>query len=66
VACYYWNNTDGRIIRIKEAQNLFICNTFNCAVQDNRVDTYVDNLACVFSYENMSSKDPVLVGSRRI
>lgn len=63
----YWINADGkcRIIHIKEAQALF--NT-RCTVQDDRVDTYVDNLACVFGWENMSGTctDPVLVRSQRI
>jgi hypothetical protein len=58
----YWSNEDDRPIHIKEAQALF--NTL-CAVQDvvkdHRVDAYVDNLACVFAWENMSGKDPVLI-----
>lgn len=40
-------------------KKLRICSTLSAQL-DHRVDAYVDNLACVYGWENMSGRDPVL------
>ena len=57
----FWKNDDSRPIHLKEANALVnALNSVSNKVRDHRVDAYVDNLACVYAWENFSSKDPEL------
>lgn len=57
----FWPQNDDRAIHLKEAHALV--NTLRSVpdrVRNHRVDAYVDNLACVFAWENQKGKDPQL------